>query len=58
MDARSWTEARHQGEKEMDMGMEKLYDQPGPCEPEEVGKGMLLRFLRGLQPVSHVYWDD
>lgn len=61
MVARSWTQVDHQGEKEeeeMEMETEKFYDQPGPCESEEEGKGMLLRFLRGLQPVSYVYWDD
>ncbi len=26
--------------------------QEGECE------GMLLRFLQGIQPVSHVYWDN
>lgn len=54
MVTRSWTEEGHQGEKEM----EKLCDQRWPCEPEEEGQGMLVRFLRGLQPVSHVYWED
>lgn len=50
----TWIEEDHQEKKEMEI----LCDQPGPCEPEKETKGMLWRFLRGLQPVSYVYWED
>lgn len=54
--ARNWLEEGHQGEEEIEM--EELCDEPGMYEPEEEGKGMLLRFLRGIQPVSYVYWEN
>lgn len=36
---------------------EKSFDKLEAYKPDET-KGVLLRFLQGIQPVSYVYWEN